>query len=154
VHPIIFAMLSVVSTAMASVPAGPIGAPTDFRTILPDSIRSALASSGTTLGRHKATVALGPSKVQVRLSFTSFQRGAGKYIVDLQPDLLRRAAYDSIRVDDPVPYVINRGTKAAPLMATTVTIRWFSHTGVGVKRKDSMGSSTVYNAADGASKRL
>jgi hypothetical protein len=145
------ALLSTLS--FAAVPAGQLAPPIDFRPSLPKPVESALVQNAARKS-YVETIQLGPSKSPVRLTWTAFTHEEGTYLVDLHSELLKEAPYDSIRVRDPLKTIINRGTKAAPLMGATVTIFWYQHKGTGARSSTSLGSQSFYFEAGGKHKVL
>ena len=100
--------------------AGPIGQPIDLRRYLPDSLRTSTGRDST----FRQEVPIGPEGAPVEMSWTTFQRDAGRYLATVAAQLRAPAPYDSIKVGE-VSDLRNVGSKFVPIEGGKVRVRWF-----------------------------
>lgn len=103
-------------------PAGSIGHAPDLREYLPDSLRT-IRSAATDTAFHVG-VKVGPDSAPITVSWTTGQRGAGRYLVSVSAQLESPVNYDSLRFGE-VRELQNLGSRGAPIEAATVEIAWF-----------------------------
>ncbi len=120
-RPFLLALLVPLALAGFTTPAGPVGAPVDLRSALPDAAVAALPLEPAT---HKKAIPIGKDGAgEAEIVWSTAEVAGGAWVTDVQLVVTRPA--EGFEVLTPVVLPpLNRGTEEAPVASVGVVVGW------------------------------